>query len=58
MLVELKNDKEGRKISIPKQKKRGNKKMIHEIESLMELTPQICQIVRFFRGNGQLIQRS
>ena len=44
---------EGRKKPLfSKRKKRENKKMLCEVESLTVLPPQIYQIVRVTRGNG------
>ena len=58
MLIDPKGG-EGRKKSFSyKTKKRRNKNMIHNIESLAALPPLVHQIVRVPRGNNNNFQQS
>ena len=36
----------------------GKKNILCEVESILGLPPQICQIIRVHTGNGQTIQRN
>ena len=59
MIIDSKEREQSKKYFFSKTKKEiGNNRMLREIESLIELTPQICQIVRVPWVNGETFQQS